>query len=131
MLLPNLTESELGKFFIILHYYLRINNKLQSKTNKSFTVDIVKNILKLKDSQAYSFIKKLNDLGIIKYHTDNELLVNPIYMLKGELDSFLYEYFKSDIDNNFKNIPEELKRLWELEISERNKINNSYHIYKF
>lgn len=131
MPLPNLTESELGKFFIILHYYLRINNKLQSETDRSFTVDKVKNILKLKESQAYNFIKKLNDLGVIKYHTHNELLVNPIYMLKGELDSFLYEYFKNDIDNSFKNIPKELKRLWELEILERQNINNNYHIYKF
>lgn len=117
--LPNLSECELGKFYKLCHSFLthKANTLLDTKNINSnpLTIKMLCDKLNLKESQTYDFMKKLNKLGIIKYHIIDEkkhIMVNPIYALNGKITPTIYSAFKKDIDSYFPLIPNELKDLW-------------------
>lgn len=120
--LPDLTEAELGKLFKVLHscFTHKHNTLLKTKNVKSnpLTPKYIGDVLGIKESQVYDFIKKLNKLGIIKYtiiDNNKHIMLNPIYLLNGKITPPMYSAFKEDIDKYFPLIPQEVKDLWLME----------------
>lgn len=119
--IPNLSDSELGKFYKILSRLSHNANTLLSKKDiRSKPLDKfdISELLGIDIKPIERYLKILKDKNIIKKCTmgDNSYyMINPVYAFNGvNIGSYTYMNFKDDIDEVSK-IPEEVKLLWEYE----------------
>ena len=123
---PDLTDSELGKFYRILTKLTYKANTLLVKSDvrsNPLTKKEISEVLNIDIKATERYLKKLKDNNIIKYTAIGEkkyFMVNPIYAFNGAIiSSYTYINFKEEIEN-LSNIPEELKTLWEYEFINSN-----------
>ena len=121
--IPNLNDSDLGKFYKIL-------NKLTHKSNTLLNMDDIRsnplskieisNLLGIGIKPTERYLKKLKDKGIIKHiiiDNKNHYMINPIYAFNGNvIGSYTYINFREEIEE-LMCIPPEIKKLWDYEFN--------------
>lgn len=118
---PNLTNSEIGKFYkMLLKMTHKANTILKTKNIKSnlVTVDELSELFNTTKPNTYKYLKKLKNLGIIKTFSHGEkeyMAINPKYSINGKITAHTYFIFKDDMEELFPNIPLEVIKLWEYE----------------
>jgi DNA-binding Lrp family transcriptional regulator len=124
--IPELTDSELGKFYKILTKLTRKANTLLIKNDvksNPLTKNEISQLINIDIKATERYLKKLKDKNIIKHISIGDkkyFMINPIYAVNGAIiSSYTYINFKEEIEE-LSNIPEELKTLWEYEFINSN-----------
>lgn len=120
----NLSYTDIGKFYTLINKHLTHKSNILLETfnikSSKLTIETIMKTLDLKKTMAYSLLSSLKKENLIKEISilkQTYLMVNPIYVLNGRITPILYHFFKAEINDCFKNIPKELKELWEIQFS--------------
>ena len=121
--IPDLSDSDLGKFYKILNKLTHKSNTLLSKNDirsNPLNKEEIAELLGLGIKPTERYLKKLKDKGIIKLTIINNkqhYMINPLYAFNGSfIGSYTYINFRDDIEKLI-NIPDEIKSLWDYEFN--------------
>lgn len=95
----DITDHDRAKLFHLAPYISRSNALVNpDRQQHPLTVEALGKILSLSKPRIYSFLKRMQDVGIIR-RDDTVWYVNPLYMnVSGRITEHLYRLFKAELD---------------------------------